>query len=106
MNQIKFTYNWNNKLHCKAFTTLRLHNDKYVVGQAYEIYLKNGKEWTFKGTAELKAKRTFKKSRINEFIAFLDTGYSSGKCQEIIGKMYNRLPDPDPQMDLCLLVYK
>lgn len=37
---IKFSYNWNQKLNCKAFTTIRIHNDgKYVVGEIYNVYL-------------------------------------------------------------------
>lgn len=106
MQAIKFTYNWNNKLGCKAFTTIRLHNPgKYRVGENYEIYLKDGNEWKYLGVAECKAIRTFRKSKINEFVAFLDTGYPSNACHKIISRMYKRLPEEDPQMDLILLVY-
>lgn len=31
MNTLNFSKNWNNKLDCKVFTTLRLHNpNKYL----------------------------------------------------------------------------
>jgi len=37
---IKFSYNWNNKLENKAFTTIRIHNPKkYIAGKAFNIEL-------------------------------------------------------------------
>ncbi len=39
-NKIKFSFNWNNKLENKAFTTIRIHNpNKYKTGNMYEIEL-------------------------------------------------------------------
>lgn len=40
---IRFSYNWNNKLNCKAFTTIRLHSpERYFLGAKFNVYL-NGK---------------------------------------------------------------
>lgn len=33
--QLKFSYNWNNKLDCNYFTTLRL--SEFTVGELYEV---------------------------------------------------------------------
>lgn len=96
---IRFSHNWNNKLGCNCFTTLRLRNDKkHALGEAYDIYLKD----KFLGTAVLESKRTFHASKINTFVAFLDTGYNVPKTQEIIRKMYKK---DDPEMDFLLLRY-
>lgn len=83
--EINFSNNWNKKLDNTAFTTIRLENpNKYKIGQQYEIKL-NHKKITVGKIIEIR-KLMFKD--INEFIAYLDTGYSSTECKKIIQKMY------------------
>lgn len=102
MKRVYFSHNWNNKLDCKDFTTLRLSNDnKYVVGEVYEIWHKEGKENRCIGEAVLKSKRKFHASKINQFIAYLDTGYSADETKKIIQRMYKK---ENPLMDFCLFV--
>jgi hypothetical protein len=84
MEQIKFSYNWNNKLDCLSFTTIRPKSNKYKVGQIYEILLKGNS----KGKATIAEIKEFKLEKLNEFIARLDTGYNREKCIEIITTMY------------------
>jgi hypothetical protein len=83
MNIINFSYNWNNKLDCKAFTTLRL-SDKYNISDIVEIHLKN--KLLFK--AEVIDKKYLKLDKINHFIAYIDTGYNYQECIDILKKMY------------------
>lgn len=102
IENIRFSYNWNNKLHCQAFTTLRLHNPrKYQVGKKLDIYLREKTKWTFIAQGEIKEIKTFKASKINDFIAFLDTGYNREECLKIIQRMYKT---EDPEMDFILIV--
>ena len=84
MNVLNFSHNWNNKLDCKAFTTLRISN-KFELEETIQIKLK-GKP--IEGVFQCKDKRIFKLDDINEFIARLDTGYSASECKEILKKMY------------------
>lgn len=102
MNQLKFSYNWNNKLDCKAFTTLRL-SDRFKVGQQYEIILKDES----KGIAMVKDVRYTLLNQINEFVARIDTGYSMGECRNILTRMYkNKNVDWETKrISLILLVY-
>lgn len=65
--KINFSYNWNNKLNCNYFTTLRL-SDAHSVGSKYAICLK-GKQI---GTGEIMAKKYLKLNQINDFIGYLD----------------------------------
>lgn len=80
---IKFSTNWNQKLNCKHFTTLRISGKyeganhllvefkgKYKVGRVIET-------------------RKLKLWSLNEFMCRLDTGYSLKETFDIIGKMYN-----------------
>ena len=82
---IEFSYNWNKKLHCKAFTTLRLSND-YGIGEVYQVRLNN----TILGNAVLVDRKRFTMTGINDFIAYIDTGYSTAECKEILMKMHKK----------------
>ena len=85
MKTITFSYNWNNKLGCKAFTTIRLYNpNKYKIGETYKINLK--KECI--GAGKIIAIKNFMLKELNEFIAHIDTGYSKEECEKIIRRMY------------------
>lgn len=85
MQKIEFSENWNNKLLCKSFSTLRLHNAaKYTVGSQYEIYYKGA----LIGKAEIVEKRTFEGSHINEFISQIDTGYTVADFVNLLKTMY------------------
>lgn len=83
--RIKFSFNWNNKLECTFFTTLRFYDPiKYQVGHTYDVYLKN----KFLGEAELINLRKVHHDQINEFIAGIDTGYSVEETKNILERMY------------------
>ena len=85
---INFSYNWNNKLNCKAFTTIRLKNSKkYQIGKEFKILLKK----ELLKSAVIEDIRTIYLNQINEFIAHLDTGYSAHETKNIIKKMYSKI---------------
>lgn len=99
---IPFSFNWNNKLDNKAFTTIRLHNpNKYKQGLAFKIELKG----ELKGKAELREIRTLRASQLNNFMCYLDTGYSKQETFEILKKMYSGIDLETALIDFCLLVY-
>lgn len=101
---IKFSYNWNNKLNCKAFTTLRLSSEKYEAEKVYDIYLQEKKNETpiFLGKARCVATKVFELEKVNDFIAYLDTGYNAQECWNIVRRMYKK---DNPEMMLVLLVW-
>ena len=101
-NIITFSYNWNNKLENKAFTTLRLHNPKkYILGNSYQIEL----EGKYKGLAVLYSKRILKIDQLNDFICYLDTGYNRTEATNILQRMYKGMNLQTVLFDFCLLVY-
>lgn len=100
--KIEFSFNWNNKLNCNAFTSIRLLNwNKYRTGRLYDIYLK--KEFIKK--AHLVEIRTFRLSSLNEFVCFLDTGYDKKTTVDIIRKMY-KIEESDDSKEFMLLLFK
>lgn len=100
---IRFSYNWNNKLGCKAFTTLRLNNGKYEAEKVYDIYLdEKGKDPKYLGKARCVRTKVFVLEQVNDFIAYLDTGYNAQECWNIIRRMYKK---DNPEMVLVLLLW-
>lgn len=85
MEQIKFSYNWNKKLNCKAFTTLRLYDPKkYRIGIEYEVFLID----KMIKKIEIIDIKVVEYKKINNFISYLDTGYSLGETKTILSRMY------------------
>ena len=83
MLELNFSYNWNNKLDCKVFTTLRLSN-RFEINNSIKITL-NKKEI---GYGKIIGKKSFKLKDINDWVAYIDTGYNAEKCKNILKKMY------------------
>ena len=104
---VRFSYNWNNKLDCKAFTTIRIRDDvKYVVGEIYNVYLEEkNKPSIWLGTVELKHKRRDRKNELDAFTAYLDTGYSAAETRKILERMYKVKPESDLLLDVILMVW-
>lgn len=99
METIDFSYNWNNKLECRAFTTLRRHNPtKYKEKETYAIRLKGDTLYE----AICIAVKTFPLSKLNVFISYLDTGYSLEETMKIIQRMYRDATE-ETLFDLILL---
>jgi len=102
---LKFSTNWNNKLNCNAFTTLRLRNDnKYYPGAKVNIWLGN----TLKGKGTILGVSLYTLDKINEYVARIDTGYSAEECRKIILQMYKNKPTINwetQQLAFCLITY-
>lgn len=90
MNRLDFSYNWNNKLECKAFTTFRMANPhKYKIGLELEVYLKD----KFVAVCKIIDMRVLRLDQVNEFVAYLDTGYSVDEFKNIVRRMYKEKAD-------------
>ena len=96
--KLAFSYNWNNKLDCKAFTTVRIDNSKYQVGGYVEVSL-NGKHHS---DCKIIDKKTVLFTQFNEFMAHIDTGYSLDEFKGILKKMYKEAE----KQTYCILLLK
>jgi len=93
MEELTFSYNWNNKLECNSFTTLRLHNPtRYYKGREFSIVLMNKKEKQFKFIAEIDDVYPCRFENLSEHACKLDTGYSKADTLKIINNMYKNIP--------------
>lgn len=107
MTDLIFTYNWNNKLQNKAFTTIRLRNDKkYEIGKEFSIQLQpKGKPSETLGIAKIIDVKHFTLEKLNNFIAHIDTGYSKEECEKIILRMYPKVDFKKTELSLILLSF-
>jgi hypothetical protein len=102
MEDLFFSYNWNNKLDCKAFTTIRLFNPgKHVVGVKYRVMLKRTEN---KGVGVIRSVKPFLLEQLNPYISYLDTGYPVEECRNIILKMYPKIDFTTKKLALILIV--
>ena len=100
MREISFSYNWNHKLDCDAFTTIRIWQpEKYVMGEAYAIVI-NSELLSFAKIVEVKK---FLLKDLNDWIALIDTGYKKEECEQIIRRMYKRVDFNTTYLSLILL---
>jgi uncharacterized protein YqfB (UPF0267 family) len=107
MDKIVFSYNWNNKLAGIYFTSLRLRNDqKYILGKTYEICIRKKKQDIFFCYATLMDLRNLKLPEINQFIAGIDTGYSTDECRNIIKTMYKNSKINWDKQQMALLLFR
>ena len=85
MKSISFTTNWNNKLNCSAFSTIRISNEVYKVGEHYEVKIKKRVQGQFR----IVEKKTFLLKNISEGMAWIDTGYGRTQTIDIIKRIHN-----------------
>lgn len=85
MKTINFNLNWNGKLYCNCFTTIRPFNEeKFKLNENYQVRL-NGLNM---GEVELVYKVDFKLSQLKDSMSLLDMGYIAKYGKEIIADLY------------------
>lgn len=108
MKDLEFSYNWNNKLDCKVFTTIRIANPKvYKIGEDYKIHLnKSSRDRKVLGIAKILDIKTFKAKQLNSFMAYLDTAYSVEQTLKVMERMYQRSNIYELEFYYILLKYE
>lgn len=88
MENLIFSHNWNKKLHCNCFTTIRI-SGRFSKGNEIDILLKGEKL----GVAKVIDKKQIYLEQITEGMAYLDTGYNRDETIKIIKTMYPEVND-------------
>jgi hypothetical protein len=102
MEKLEFSTNWNNKLDCKCFTTIRLFNQsKHFRGNQFDVFLQK----KFKGKAIVLGITIAKLEQLNDYVCYLDTGYNRLETIGILRKIYPRI-DFDKQKICIILLEK
>lgn len=91
METISFTHNWNNKLYCRSFSTVRIENPiKYRLNQEYRIFLNQvkGKPPIDRGIATLIHIEYFNLFDVNPAICYLDANLNKETFIKLVLTMY------------------
>lgn len=99
MEKLTFSTNWNSKLECNCFTTIRLYNlAKHFQGNQFEIFLQK----KFKSKALVLGTVITKLDKLSDYVCYLDTGYNKEQTKEIFRKMYPHIDFK--QQKICILL--
>lgn len=91
---LDFSTNWNGKLHCGIFHTLR-RSGRFEVGDIAEVTMKD----KYLGAAECIQRIRYSSAEdIPETICFLDTGYGKQETLSIIERMYSDTKGEDKHL--------
>jgi|GEM_PF-3482424 len=93
---IKFAHNYNNKLMCQSFTTIRLRDDaRFIVGEYYDLYYcwkdcdnKFIATENYLGKGRLLDIRHFMLNDLNVFMSHLDMGLHQFDGKKELIKLY------------------
>lgn len=100
---IPFCHNWNNKLLCNVWSTLRLRNDvKYQLNKAYDIEL-DGK---FYGDCICVFIKHFDFLAITEPLFLMDMGYNLENGRKLLKNLYAHKPIEVEQSQFSYMLFK
>jgi hypothetical protein len=91
MERIEFNYNWNQKLNCRSFSTVRIENPKkYILNQECQVVLKQAgnRPEIMLGIARIKYITNFLLYAVNPGISYLDANLSPDDYKIMVLKMY------------------
>lgn len=106
MERLNFSCNWNRKLDCDVFSTIRLWNPpKHFEGKQVEVYDNSVSPARYKGRAVYVIVSEFTLRQLKPAAAMLDTGYDLEQTKSIIRTMYNKkVPNVETQpFAYCIL---
>lgn len=108
METLSFSQNWNKKLDCDLFSTIRRWNPAiHYEGREVSIYDNTSKPGRFKGRGRYVLVTEFKLHQLKPAVAMLDTGYSLEETKNIIRTMYrNKVPDVERESFAYIIVQK
>jgi hypothetical protein len=109
MKKINFSYNWNNKLECKSFSTVRLENpEKYQLLELFEVVLKTKKNEPEikKGIARLQVVNSFYLDKVTPGMSFLDANLPVIDFIKLVQTMYKNKGIDFKKKKLSFLVFQ
>jgi len=108
MERLNFSTNWNKKLDCDVFSTIRLWNPpKHFEGKEVDIYDNSTTPARYKGHGKYAIVSEFKLNQLKESAAMLDTGYTLAETINLIRTMYkNKVQNLDQQTFAYIIIRK
>lgn len=101
---IKFQRNWNNKLSCNYFTTIRLPVEDYKIDNILRLMLHDNGVYREMGYAKVIEAKPIRSYQINDWMAFLDAGMSADKLREMLYFMYKDKVDDFEKTEFVYMI--
>lgn len=101
---IRFQRNWNNKLSCNYFTTIRLPRENYKVDNTLKLMLHENGIYRDMGYVRIIEVKPIRPYQINDWMAFLDAGMSADKLREMFYFMYKDKVDDFEKTELVYMI--
>lgn len=99
LDEINFSVNWNNKLACRYFTTIRLGLfNKYKSGKLYRINLND----KYRFVAKCVEVNPIKMNEITSIMSLIDCSLYPSELKKMLLKMYRS--DVIERLGLCIIV--
>lgn len=108
MEHLNFSNNWNKKLDCDVFSTIRRWNPAvHYEGREVDIYDNSVNPARYKGRGKYAIVSEFKLNQLKPAAAFLDTGYPLAETLNIIRTMYyKKVPDIESESFAYIIIRK
>jgi len=101
MKNLKFVQNWNNKLDCNIYTTIRLRNDKkYKVGEHLNVTLQDKQHHV----ATVLDINHFKLAQMSPGMAMIDTGYLPNEAKRLFRRFYPKVNFEKKEFSMIFLM--
>lgn len=88
MDQLKFSSNWNNKLRCNVFSTIRKPSPIHRTGRTVNVIVDAKGKITQYGKGRYLSVKTFYMYELTESAALLDSGLPKQQLIAALSKMY------------------
>lgn len=102
IQRVDFQENWNNKLLCSYFTTIRPVSNKYKIGNRYAIYLRE-RFYCYADVIEIDTLSI--QDIIEKKIHLLDTGKDQKEFIELMNSFYNKTKSWDEFATKMFVIY-
>lgn len=108
MDHLNFSHNWNKKLDCDVFSTIRRWNPAvHFEGREVDIYDNSVNPARYKGRGKYAIVSEFKLNQLKPAAAMLDTGYTLDETLNIIRTMYyKKVPNLEEQSFAYIIIRK
>ena len=81
---IKFQKNWNRKLNCDYFTSIRLASPKYKTGKVFRLLLMENGIYRDMGYARIISVKSIRLNQINDLISYSCKGMDPARIQDAL----------------------
>lgn len=105
-DSIRFQRNWNNKLNCEYFTSIRIKAAKYQPGKILKMFLHQNGVYRNMGSVKVVEAKPLRLHQLSRSMTLLDAGLEVDKFKEMLWFMYKDRVSDLEKVDFVLLIFE